>query len=82
MNFFTGFFEKRAKKNAPRRYSAVHSKVLKKSKKIGLIVSDYSHGWRGNPPGAGKTTAEPKHAAGLTPRDYPVRWVLVSRATS
>jgi len=36
-----------------------------------------AHRWRGNPPDAWKTDAEPKYAAGLTPRDYPVRWVLV-----
>jgi hypothetical protein len=63
--------------------SAVHSKVLKILNKIRVNSSRISlRQEEDNLSVRVKAERRIAKAAGLTPRDYPVRWVLVSRATS
>lgn len=80
MNFFCGFFREIGQKNVPRRKSAVHSKVHKilnkirvNSNRIPLRQEEDNLSVRV------KAERRITKAAGLTPRDYPVRWVHFSR---
>lgn len=80
MNFFAVFFEKLGKKNVPRNKSAVHSKVHKILNKIRVNSNRISlRQEEDNLSVRVKAERRNKNAAGLTPRDYPVRWVLFSR---
>ena len=80
MNFFGTNLREKGKKNAPRTKSAVHSKVLQilnkirvNSNRIPLRQEEDNLSVRV------KAERRNKNAAGLTPRDYPVRWVHFSR---
>ena len=80
INFFGTNLRKKGKKNVPRTKSAVHSKVHKilnkirvNSNRIPLRQEEDNLSVRV------KAERRNKNAAGLTPRDYPVRWVLFSR---
>ena len=82
MNFLARIYEKKAKKMyRPSRVRYIFSSY-KNLKRFESILTEIGSRVESNPPGAGRTTAEPKHAAGLTLRDQPVRWADISRATS
>lgn len=80
INFFGMNLREKGKKNVPRRYFAVHFICLKISNKIRVNSNRISlRQEEDNLSVRVKAERRIAKAAGLTPRDYPVRWVLFSR---